>query len=57
MIEVSGSLNIRNSQFAYNTAVTIGVLYSVLANRTLIEGCEFTSNSVTTDVGVLALTY
>jgi hypothetical protein len=56
LIEHSGSVNIKYSIFKKNGAETIGVLYSVLANSTLIEGSEFNQNYAENDVGVLSLT-
>jgi hypothetical protein len=49
-------VTIADSVFDSNTAVSVGVMYSVLANRTLISNTKFTSNDASTDVGVLALT-
>lgn len=56
LIESFGKFTIRNSKFLQNKASSIGVLYSVLANQTEIDRCEFSSNEVENDVGVMSLT-
>lgn len=45
-----------NSIFEKNQAKNIAVLYSVLANQTLIQNCQFIYNTAENDVGVLSLT-
>ena len=56
LIQTVGLVTILDSIFDSNTANTIGVYYSVLANQTLIKNTLFTNNVVETDVGVMALT-